>query len=91
MKYITFIILALFTTNISSACEEMEKLKILKVNIALLQGRCLDRLEDMHDNSKVFDPEFYFLIGNVNAFDDCIKIIDTLQNRECKADLLYGK
>lgn len=72
---------------LASSDDEFDSLRMVKINVHILQGKCLDRLEDMHDNSRVFDPEFYFLVGKVSAYDDCIKLLNVIEARQCKADL----
>lgn len=81
------ILLSIAMYALATGDDEIDPLKMVKINVQILQGRCLDRLENMHDTDRILDPEFYFLIGNVSAFDECLKIVNVIENRECKADL----
>jgi hypothetical protein len=70
--------------------DEFDAMKMIKINVQILQGRCLDILEDMNE-SKVLDPQFYLLLGHVTAYEDCLKIINVVQARQCNKDLKDGK
>lgn len=80
------LLLSIAMYALATGDDEFDSMKMVKINVQILQGRCLDILEDMNE-SNVLDPQFYLLLGHVAAYEDCLKIINVVESRHEKKEL----